>query len=41
MNSLVAVLAANVSHELNGERIYLKAFASERRFAPYRQRPSD
>ncbi len=41
MNSLVGVLAANVSHELNGERIYLKAFASERRFAPYRQRPSD
>ena len=37
LNSLAAVLAANTSHKLNGERIWLKEFLSSGRFAPFRQ----
>lgn len=36
MNSLAAVLAANVSHARNGERIDLEAFAKDDRYAEYR-----
>jgi predicted dehydrogenase len=39
MNSLAAVLAANVSHERNGERIDLGAFLTSYTYAQYRQRP--
>ncbi|MDA0711370.1 MAG: Gfo/Idh/MocA family oxidoreductase [bacterium] len=39
MNSLAAVLAANVSHMREGERIHLDAFQTSDSFAPYRQRP--
>ena len=39
LNSLAAVLAANVSHELNGERIHLEEFTTGERFARYRARP--
>jgi predicted dehydrogenase len=39
MNSLAAVLAANVSHERNGERIDLDAFLTSDTYAQYRQRP--
>ena len=38
MNSLAAVLAANASHDLDGERIELAAFAAEKRYARFRQR---
>jgi predicted dehydrogenase len=41
MNSLAAVLAANVSHERNGERIDLKAFLTSDVYASYRQRPNE
>ena len=40
MNSLAAVLAANVSHERNGERIDLEAFCASPDYAAYRQRPA-
>ncbi|MDP6778395.1 MAG: Gfo/Idh/MocA family oxidoreductase [Candidatus Latescibacteria bacterium] len=39
MNSLAAVLAANVSHERGGERIDLEAFASSPAYAEYRRKP--
>ena len=39
MNSLAAVLAANASHVLQGERIVLTRFATEARYAPYRRKP--
>jgi hypothetical protein len=39
LNSLAAVLAANVSHELKGERTYLEEFTTGDRFARYRNRP--
>ena len=39
MNSLAAVLAANVSHERNGERIDLEAFLSSPSYAAYRTKP--
>jgi len=39
MNSLAAVLAANISHERNGERIDLDAFLTLETYAQYRQRP--
>ena len=41
LNSLAAVLAANVSHELKGERIYLEEFTTGDRFARYRTRAND
>ena len=40
MNSLFAVLAANASHSLNGERIGLAAFANHKKYASFRARPS-
>ena len=39
LNSLAAVLAANVSDELGGERVYLEEFTTSDRFARYRSRP--
>ena len=39
MNSLGAVLAANVSHERGGERIDLEAFAMSPVYADYRRKP--
>lgn len=39
MNSLAAVLAANVSHERGGERIGLAKFLTSDPYAGYRQRP--
>ncbi|MBI4307064.1 MAG: Gfo/Idh/MocA family oxidoreductase [Chloroflexi bacterium] len=39
LNSLCAVLAANVSDERGGERISLDEFASGRRYAKYRNKP--
>ena len=39
MNSLSAVLAANVSHERGGERIDLEAFASSSTYADHRRKP--
>lgn len=39
MNSLAAVLAANVSDELDGEKIDLKAFETSEKFAKYRSAP--
>ncbi|MDA0745562.1 MAG: Gfo/Idh/MocA family oxidoreductase [bacterium] len=38
MNSLAAVLAANVSHERDGERIDLERFASGREYERYRRK---
>ena len=38
MNSLAAVLAANVSHALHGERIDLHRFAHDERYMAFRQR---
>ncbi len=40
VNSLAAVLAANVSHDLNGERIDLDEFINSDRYAKHRQRPA-
>ena len=39
MNSLAAVLGANVSHQRNGERMDLNAFLTSDVYAPYRRRP--
>ena len=39
MNSLGAVLAANVSHERGGERIDIEAFATSPVYAEYRRKP--
>ena len=41
MNSLAAVLAANVSHLRDGERIDLNAFLASDVYAAYRQRPNE
>ena len=41
MNSLAAVLGANVSDQLNGERIYLKDFLASAKYDRFRQKPSD
>ena len=41
LNSLAAVLAANVSNELGGERVYLEEFTTSDRFAMYRERPEE
>jgi len=38
MNSLAAVLAANASHDLDGERIELTAFADDEQYARFRKR---
>ena len=38
MNSLAAVLGANVSHLRGGERIDLTAFSEDDVYAPYRQK---
>ena len=39
MNSLAAVLAANVSHEREGERVDLEAFATSVVYSSYRAKP--
>jgi len=39
MNSLAAVLAANVSDRLDGERVYLRDFMFDDRYAAFRTRP--
>ena len=39
MNSLAAVLAANVSDSLGGIRINIDEFENSDKFAEYRQRP--
>jgi hypothetical protein len=38
MNSLAAVLAANFSHELGGERIDLQALLTDDRYAEFRKK---
>jgi len=39
LNSLAAVLAANASDDLGGQRVYLKDFTNSDSFAKYRARP--
>ena len=39
MNSLAAVLGANASDQLNGERIYLKDFLVDAKYDRFRQKP--
>jgi len=39
MNSLAAVLASNASHDLQGERIQLKAFVTDPPYAQFRNKP--
>jgi hypothetical protein len=39
MNSLAAVLAANASDQLKGERIYLDSFMADPRYERFRQKP--
>ena len=41
LNSLCAVLAANASHELGGERISLSEFAGSDEYARFRRPPAD
>ena len=41
MNSLAAVLAANASDQLDGERIYLKDFLLDTRYDRFRRKPVD
>ena len=41
MNSLAAVLGANASDQLNGERIYLKDFLVDERYDRFRQKPTN
>lgn len=41
LNSLCAVLAANASHELGGERISLSEFAGSDKYARFRRPPED
>ena len=41
MNSLAAVLGANASDQLDGERIYLKDFLAAPRYDRFRQKPAD
>ena len=41
LNSLCAVLAANASHELGGERISLSEFAGSDKYARFRRPPAD
>ena len=38
MNSLTAVIAANVSDSLDGARIYLEALLTDEIYAPHRER---
>ena len=40
MNSLAAVLGANASDQLDGERIYLKDFLVEERYDRFRRKPA-
>ena len=40
MNSLAAVIGANVSDDLGGERVYLDQLLRAEKFAPYRRKPS-
>ena len=41
MNSLAAVLGANASDQLDGERIYLKDFLIDAKYDRFRQKPTD
>ena len=41
MNSLAAVLGANASDQLEGERIYLEGFLADERYDRFRQKPAD
>ncbi len=41
MNSLAAVLGANVSDQLGGERVYLKDFLVDGRYDRFRQKPTN
>ena len=41
MNSLAAVLGANVSDQLNGERVYLKEFLANPKYNRFRQKSAD
>ena len=41
MNSLAAVLGANASDQLDGERIYLKDFLADERYDRFRQKPTN
>lgn len=40
INSLAAVLAANVSNDLGGEKIVIDEFVSDSKYAKYRKRPA-
>jgi predicted dehydrogenase len=40
MNSLAAVLGANISDELGGQRVYLEALLTNEEFARFRQKPN-
>jgi hypothetical protein len=40
MNSLAAVLGANVSDELGGERVNVEQLLRAEKFAAYRQKPN-
>lgn len=41
MNSLAAVLGANVSDQLNGERVYLSDLLTDAKYDRFRQKPSN
>jgi hypothetical protein len=41
MNSLAAVLGANASDQLDGERIYLKDFLVDAKYDRFRRKPAD
>ncbi len=41
MNSLAAVLGANASDQLDGERIYLKELLADERYACFRRKPAN
>lgn len=41
MNSLAAVLGANVSDQLNGERLYLNEFLADAKYDHFRQKPAN
>ena len=41
MNSLAAVLGANASDQLEGQRIYLEDFLVDKRYDRFRQKPAD
>ena len=38
MNSLTAVIAANVSDSMDGARIYLKDLLTDKKYAPHREK---